>query len=80
MAKNRKLTDEDRAFLEQVRVNAERTRKLAEKAQADSTGTSRSARRRRRPALAGATAVRVTTPDFGATLWSWATFSSSQRQ
>ncbi len=35
MAKKRKLTDEDRAFLEQVRVNAERTRKLAEKAQAE---------------------------------------------
>lgn len=30
-----KLTDEDRAFLEQMRINAERTRKLAEKAQAE---------------------------------------------
>jgi hypothetical protein len=35
MAKRKKLTDEQRAFLEQVRVNAERTRKLAEKAQAE---------------------------------------------
>ena len=32
MAKRkRKLTDEDRAFLEQVRINADRTRRLAEK-------------------------------------------------
>jgi hypothetical protein len=29
--KKRKLTDDDRAFLEQMRVNAERTRQLAEK-------------------------------------------------
>ena len=29
------MSDEQRAFLEQVRVNAERTRKLAEKAQAE---------------------------------------------
>jgi hypothetical protein len=29
--KKRKLTDDDRAFLEQMRVNAERTRRLAEK-------------------------------------------------
>lgn len=34
MAKRKRLTDERRAFLDQVRVNAERTRKLAEKAQA----------------------------------------------
>jgi hypothetical protein len=35
MAKRKRLTDERRAFLEQVRLNAERTRKLAEKAQAE---------------------------------------------
>jgi hypothetical protein len=35
MPKKGKLTDKDRAFLEQVRINAERTRKLAEKAQAE---------------------------------------------
>jgi hypothetical protein len=35
MAKKRKLTDEDRAFLEQMQANADRTRKLAEKAQAE---------------------------------------------
>jgi hypothetical protein len=34
MAKRKRLTDERRAFLEQVRLNAERTRQLAEKAQA----------------------------------------------
>lgn len=33
--KKRKLTDEDRAFLDQMLVNAERTRKLAEKGQAE---------------------------------------------
>ena len=36
MEKKKKwMTDERRAFLDQVRVNAERTRKLAEKAQAE---------------------------------------------
>lgn len=34
MAK-RKLTDDDRAFLERVQINADRTRRLAEKAQAE---------------------------------------------
>ena len=35
MAKRKRLSDEQRAFLDHVRVNAERTRKLAEKAQAE---------------------------------------------
>ena len=35
MAKRKRMSDEQRAFREQVRVNAERTRKLAEKAQAE---------------------------------------------
>ena len=35
MAKKRRLTEEDHAFLDQMLVNAERTRKLAEKAQAE---------------------------------------------
>ena len=35
MAKRKRLAEERRAFLDQVRVNAERTRKLAEKAQAE---------------------------------------------
>jgi len=35
MAKRKRLTDEQRALLERVRVNTERTRKLAEKAQAE---------------------------------------------
>jgi hypothetical protein len=35
MAKRKRLSDEQRALLERARVNAERTRKLAEKAQAE---------------------------------------------
>lgn len=35
MAKRKRLTDEQRELLARARVNAERTRKLAEKAQAE---------------------------------------------
>lgn len=46
MAKKRKLTDEDRAFLERMRGNADRTRELAEKGLAELPESARAERER----------------------------------
>ena len=46
MAKKRKLTDEDRAFLERMRRNADRTRELAEKGLAELPESARAERER----------------------------------